>query len=135
MCWSSGMASSPMRRVSCPSRSLSLVCKIPVLLLGLSEAIRKPTSNLVPLSSRLLAVMKGRTIAWGEPIQHKLNIADLDHRRTRFDTALIVLTVAPIPPIPCVRTLNDPAFLQWREASHALWTRLHLYAPTGPMLG
>jgi hypothetical protein len=26
-----------MRRVSCPSRSLSLVCKIPVLLLGLSE--------------------------------------------------------------------------------------------------
>ena len=28
MCWSSGMASSPMRRASCPSRSLNLVCKI-----------------------------------------------------------------------------------------------------------
>jgi hypothetical protein len=31
------MASSLLRRVSCLSRSLSLVCKIPVLLLGLSE--------------------------------------------------------------------------------------------------
>src|SRR5438128_692104 len=37
MCWSSGMVSSPTRRVSCPSRSLSLVCKRLKLLLGLSE--------------------------------------------------------------------------------------------------
>src|SRR5262249_11874572 len=37
MCWSSGMVYSPTRRVSCPSRWLSLVCKIPVLLFGLSE--------------------------------------------------------------------------------------------------
>src|SRR5262249_17386589 len=28
MCWSSGTASSPTRRASCPSRSLNLVCKI-----------------------------------------------------------------------------------------------------------
>src|SRR5262249_32330884 len=82
----------------------------------LLEAIRKPTSNVIPLSSSILAVMKGRTIAWGKPMKHKINITDLDHRRTRFHTALIVLTVAPIPPIPGVRTLNDPAFLQWREA-------------------
>src|SRR5262249_151434 len=34
---SSGMGSSPPRRVSCPSRSLSLVCKIPRAFLGLSE--------------------------------------------------------------------------------------------------
>jgi len=102
---------------------------------GHSEAIRKPTSNVMPISSCIHAVMKGRTIAWGKPIKHKMNITDLDHRRPRFDTALIVLTVAPIPPIPCVRTLNDPAFLPWREASHVLWTRLHLDAPTGPMLG
>src|SRR5262245_8362973 len=79
--------------------------------------------------------MKGRTIAWGEPIQHKLNIADLDHRRTRFDTALIVLTVAPIPPMPRICALNHPAFLQRREAFHPLGTRLHLDAPPGPMLG
>ena len=31
------MVSSPPRRALCPSRWLSLVCKIPVLLLGLSE--------------------------------------------------------------------------------------------------
>src|SRR5262252_8772259 len=37
MCWFSGMASSPTRRVSCRSRSRSLVCKRPVALLGLSE--------------------------------------------------------------------------------------------------
>src|SRR5215831_12323567 len=34
---SSGMASNPMPRVSCRSRSLSLVCRIPISLLGLSE--------------------------------------------------------------------------------------------------
>ena len=31
------MVSSPPRRASCPSRWRSLVCKIPILLLGLSE--------------------------------------------------------------------------------------------------
>src|SRR5215470_19063200 len=34
---SSGMASNPTCRVSCLSRSLSLVCKISIALLGLSE--------------------------------------------------------------------------------------------------
>src|SRR5215831_14140668 len=96
------------------------------------EAIRKPTSNIVPLSSRLLAVMKGRTIAWGEPMQPKLNMADLDHRHTRCDTALIVLTVAPIPPMPRIGALNHPALLQRRAAFHPLGTRLHLAAPPGP---
>src|SRR5262245_18858025 len=33
MCWSSGMADGPTCRASCPSRSLSLVCKIPGLLI------------------------------------------------------------------------------------------------------
>src|SRR5215831_7795412 len=37
MCWSSGRAYGPPRRASCPSRSQSLVCKIPIALLGLSE--------------------------------------------------------------------------------------------------
>src|SRR5262249_24830661 len=37
MCWSSGTASSPTRRASCPSRSLNLVCKIPISLFSLSE--------------------------------------------------------------------------------------------------
>src|SRR4029453_3122119 len=37
MCWSSGMASSPTHRALCLSRSLNLVCKILISLLGLSE--------------------------------------------------------------------------------------------------
>src|SRR4030095_5675330 len=89
----------------------------------------------MPLSSSILAVMKGRAIAWGEPIEHKMNITDLEHRCTRFYTALIVLTIAPIPPIPRVRALNYPAFLQRCEAFYALWTCLHLDAPPGPMRG
>src|SRR5215831_9860302 len=97
--------------------------------------MRKPTSNVVPLSSRFLAVMKGRTIAWSEPIQHKVNMTDLEHSRTRFDTALIVLNVASIPPVPRVGALNDPALLQRREAFHPCGTRLYLDAPPGPVLG
>src|SRR5262245_9795834 len=31
------MVSNPQRRAVCPSRSLSLVCKLPIALLGLSE--------------------------------------------------------------------------------------------------
>jgi hypothetical protein len=79
--------------------------------------------------------MKGRTITWSESIKHKMNIIDLDHRRTRFDTALIVLAIAPIPPIPRVCALNHPEFLQRCEAFYALWTCLHLDAPPGPMRG
>src|SRR5207237_495662 len=100
-----------------------------------SEAIRKPASNVVSLSSSILAVMKSRMITWSEPIQHKMNITDLDHRCTRFHTALIVLTVTPIPSVPRVRALNHPAFLQRCEAFYALGPRLHLDAPPGPMLG
>src|SRR5262245_11199796 len=37
MCWCSGMASSLTRRASCPSPWLSLVCKIPIALLGFLE--------------------------------------------------------------------------------------------------
>ena len=33
MSWSSGMASSPTRRASCPSRSLNLVCKILIIVI------------------------------------------------------------------------------------------------------
>jgi hypothetical protein len=37
MSWSSGMAYGPTRLASCPSRWLSFVCKIPVVLLGVPE--------------------------------------------------------------------------------------------------
>src|SRR5262249_13142565 len=60
---------------------------------------------------------------------------DLDPRRTRFDTALIVLTVAPIPPMPRVCARNHPAFRQRCEALYGFWTCFHLDAPPGPMRG
>ena len=37
--------------------------------------------------------------------------------------------------MPRIRPLNHPAFLQRREAFRPLWTRRHLDAPTGSMLG
>jgi hypothetical protein len=88
------------------------------------EAIREPRSNVVPLSSSLLAVMKGRTIAWSEPVQHKMHMTNLDHSRTGFDAAFIVLTVAPIPPMPRVRALKHPALLQWRKAFRSIYRSL-----------
>src|SRR4029450_1032045 len=36
-CWSSGMAYGPTHRVSCPSRSRNLVCKIPMSLRSLPK--------------------------------------------------------------------------------------------------
>src|SRR5262250_2257242 len=89
----------------------------------------------MPLSSSILAVMKGRTIVWSESMQHKMHMTDLDHRRTRCDTALIVLTVAPIPPMPRVSALNHPEFRQRCEALYGFWTCFHLDAPPGPMRG
>src|SRR5262245_22214049 len=77
--------------------------------------------------------MKGRTIAWGESIEHTMNMTDLEHRCTRFDTALIVLTMAPIPPMPRIRALNDPAFRQRCAAFYARWTCVRLDPTVGPM--
>ena len=68
-----------------------------------------------------------------KPIQHKINITDFDHSSTGFYTSLIVLTVSTGPTIPSVRTLNHPAFLQWREAFRALWTCLHFEVPPRTM--
>ena len=68
-------------------------------------------------------------------MQHKMHMTDLDHRRTRFDTALIVLTVTPIPPMPRVCALNHPEFRQRCEALYGFWTCFHLDAPPGPMRG
>jgi hypothetical protein len=38
-----------------------------------------------------------------DPIKYKINITDLDHGRISFYTALIVPTVAPLPPMSRVR--------------------------------
>src|ERR1700704_5957572 len=64
-----------------------------------------------------------------------MNITDLDHSRTGFYTALIVLTIPSVPPMPGMRPLDHPAFLQRRETFRTLWTCLYLDAPASPMLG
>jgi len=79
--------------------------------------------------------MKGRPIAESESIKHQMHMTDLEHRRMRFDTALLVLTVTPIPPIPRVCALTHPALRQRCEAWYGFWTCLHLDAPPGPMRG
>jgi hypothetical protein len=68
-------------------------------------------------------------------MKQKMHRTDVAHRHTSFSTALLVLPVASIPPLPGVRPLHAPALLQGRAASQALWPRLHLDAPTAPRLG
>ena len=46
------------------------------------EAIRKPCHPVTAISSSILAVMKHRATTRGKPIQHKINVTDLDHRST-----------------------------------------------------
>ena len=79
--------------------------------------------------------MKRRTIAGTEPVEHKVYVTDLDHSSTGLYTALIVLAVPAVPAMPGICPLNHPAFLQWRKAFRARWTRLYFNAPADPMLG
>ncbi len=99
------------------------------------EAIRKLFSNVVPISSSILAVMKYMATAWSKSVQHKMNITDLDYSRTGFYASLIVLAVPSVSTMPGVRTLNHPTFLQGREAFRTLWARLHFEAPPRTMPG
>jgi hypothetical protein len=73
------MAYGPTRRASCPSRWLSLVCKLPILLLGLSETntigYYRPTGRLDPTPADL---------AYGS-----LELAALEYRARRGE--IIVL--------------------------------------------
>ena len=85
----------------------------------LLEAIRKSFRTVAARSSSILTVMKRRAIAGIEPIEHKVYMTDLDHSRTGFYTALIVLAVPAVPAIPGVRPLHHPAFLQRWEAFRA----------------
>jgi hypothetical protein len=48
----------------------------------LLEAIRKPCSNVMPVSSSFLAVVKCRVTVVRKPVQHKMYITNLDHSGT-----------------------------------------------------
>jgi len=79
--------------------------------------------------------MKLGATTGSESVQHKMSITDLDHSRTGFYTALIVLAVPAVPAMPGVRPLNHPAFFQRREAFRARRTSLHFDVPAGTMFG
>ena len=63
-----------------------------------------------------------------------MDIADLDHCSTRFDSAFVVLAVSTTATVPGVRPFHHPAFLDRRESTSALRTFLHLDPPLGTML-
>src|SRR5512132_2199717 len=79
--------------------------------------------------------MKRRVATRSEPVQHEMDVTQLDHRSTRFYFSLIVLAVSPVPTMPGIRSLNHPAFRQRREPLRSRWTRLHCDSPTSSMLG
>ena len=83
------------------------------------------------LSSSLHAVMKSGTATWEELVQHKMNIATLDHSRTGFYRAFIVLAVPSVPTMPSMCALHHPAFCQRCASFCALRTHRDVEAPPG----
>ena len=98
------------------------------------EAVRKPCSTVVYILSSIRTVMKGRMTTWLKSVQHKMNIANLQHSSTGLYSSFIVFAVSTEPTMPGVRPLNHPAFLQGCEAFRARRTRLDFDAPRCAML-
>ena len=69
-----------------------------------------------------------------ESVQHKMDVTDLDHGRTRFYTTLVVLTIPSASTLPGVRLLNHPEFRQGRKTFCTCWTCLHCDAPAWTVL-
>jgi N-terminal domain of reverse transcriptase len=88
-----------------------VVCDTPQKRLALLEAVQKPFHTVASRLSSLLAVMKRRTTTGRKSVQHQMYMTDLDHCRTRFCTAFIILAVPAIPAMPGVGAFNHPAFL------------------------
>jgi hypothetical protein len=99
-----------------------------------SEAIRKLFRSPATRLRSLLTVMKHRTTTMSESVQHKMDVTDRDHGRTRFYITLIVLTMPATSTMPGVRPLHHPAFRQGRQTLCAGWTCLHCDAPAWTVL-
>ena len=54
--------------------------------------------------------------------EHQVDVADLDHRGTRFGASFVVLAVATTAAVPGVRAFHHPAFLQGGEPARSLGT-------------
>ena len=63
--------------------------------------------------------------------EHHVEVADSDHRSTRFRASFVVLAVATTATVPRVRSFHDPAFFQGGEPARALGTLLDLDVPLG----
>ena len=100
----------------------------------LSEAIRKLFRSTATRLRSILAVMKHRTTTMSESVQHKMDMTDLDHGRTRFYITLIVLTIPSTSTMPGVRPLNHPEFRQGCKTFGACWTCLYFDAPAWTVL-
>ena len=72
------------------------------------EAIRKLGAFTVDLLSRNAVVEYGLAMT-GQPSEHQVDVADLDHCGTRFGPPFIVFAVTPTTSIPGVGTLHNPA--------------------------
>jgi len=66
--------------------------------------------------------------------EHHVDVADSDHRSTRFRASFVVLAVATTATVPRVRSFHDPAFFQRGEPARALGTLLDLDVPPGTIL-
>src|SRR4029450_12559467 len=100
-----------------------------------SEAVRKPRSLVVKLSSRFWAISESRTRTLRKSVKHKINATNLNHNRTRCWLALIVFTVPTIPAVPGVGAFHHPALPQGCKTYAALWAGLDFEAPRGPRGG
>src|SRR5215510_4591193 len=82
---------------------------------------------------RHASVMEGRPAMSREFAQHQMDVAQVEHRRTRLGFPLIVFAMAPRATMPGVGTLHHPTFLYGREAFGPFWPRLHLNVPRRAM--
>src|SRR5215510_10514134 len=69
-----------------------------------------------------------------ESAPHQMNVAQVEHRRTRLGFPFIGFTVAPRATIPGVGPFHDPTFRYGCEAFGPFWPRLHRNVPHGAMV-
>src|SRR5262247_626981 len=82
---------------------------------------------------RHASVMEGRPAMSREFAPHQMDVAQVEHRRTRLGFPFIVFAMAPRATMPGVGTLHHPTFLYGREAFGPFWPRLHLNVPRRAM--
>ena len=73
--------------------------------------------------------MESRAVAWSQSVEHEMNMANLNHRRTGCGLSFIVLTVSSVATSPGICPFHHPAFLQRGKAFGPCRTHLHFNTP------